>query len=172
MALLAKGGYAQSDTQDGVGTLFSFSSATVDSIDELFNSMTKVMLNDTISNESLELTKKAQKVGKIVRVTYTLTYQNNSEYFKATFDTLGQILTVLSTNAVDPGEMFKYSTKREYYVQWFTIGNKVIRSKKMNFAVYNRDDSEKDWRPSKTELLSNIAWINHKIYELEEKFSS
>ena len=172
MALLAKGGYAQADTEDGVGTLFSFSSATVDSIDVLFNNMTKVMLNDTLSDESIELTKKAQKVGKTVRVTYIITYQSGEQSFRATFDTSGQVLTILTNNVTDQTEMFKYSSKKEYYIQWFTVGNKVVRSKKMNFAVYNKQDSKKDWKPNKNELVVNISHINNTIRELEKKFSS
>lgn len=50
--------------------------------------------------------------------------------------------------------------------------NKVVRSKKMNFAVYDKQDSKKDWKPNKKELIANISAINHIIYELEEKFSS
>jgi hypothetical protein len=68
--------------------------------------------------------------------------------------------------------MFKYSSKKEYYKQWFTIDGKSVRSKKFNFAVYSIANSEKDWRPRKKELIANISAINHKIYELEEKFSS
>lgn len=172
MAILAKGGYAQAETE-GVGTLFSFSSATVDSIDAMFNNMTKVMLSDTLSDESFELTKTVNKITKkTVRITYTLTYQHGNQLFKTTFDTAGQILTVLTNNVMDQREMFKYSSKKEYYKQWFTIDGKSVRSKKFNFAVYSIANSEKDWRPRKKELIANISAINHKIYELEEKFSS
>lgn len=173
MALLAKGGYAQADTQDGVGTLFSFSSATVDSIDVLFDDITKVMLSDTLLNESFELTKTVNKITKkTVRITYTLTYQNGNQLFKTTFDTAGQILTVLTNNVTDQKEMFKYSSKKEYYKQWFTIDGKSVRSKKFNFAVYSLANSEKDWKPTKKELIANISAINNTIRELEEKFSS
>lgn len=173
MAILVESGYAQADTQDGVGTLFSFSSATVDSIDQLFDNITKVMLNDTLSNESFELTKTVNKITKkTVRITYTLTYQHQDQLFKTTFDTAGQVLTVLTNNVTDQREMFKYSSKKEYYKQWFTIDGKSVRSKKMNFAVYSLANSEKDWRPTKKELIANISAINHLINELEEKFSS
>lgn len=172
--LLVRGGLAQTETEDGVGTLFSFNSATVDSIDVLFSNLTKVMLNDSSTNESIELTKSIKKVtAKTVRVTYTLTYQSGEDFFKATFDTGGQILTVITNNTLDISEYFKYSSKKEYYIQWFTMDDLIVRSKKMNFIVTgSKSNKERVWKPTKKELIANISAINNTIHELENKFSS
>lgn len=154
MAILVTGGYAQAETQGGVETLFSFSSASIKKIDAVLDSTSKYK----DSNFKIERKKSAKD-----SIIYLLSCRDSNNWIDLTVNYKGEVLGSSIQNVLRTGYYFKYSARKTF----------VKNGYYSNFMIVEAGDKDNYWFPNKKkELPPNIEEMSKLINYIESKCSS